>query len=160
MESQEDGDGPQFTGEAKSAMDDALGTSVNPSDKLDLDTRVAMLNADQKCIFDHVKEHILHHQRHKDEVCQCDIKPLRMFISGVGGTGKSFLIEAIRALIASIWSEQKLTCAITAPTGLAAFNVGGVTVHRPFQLSTEHEGRTAGYWSLSKGSQKTLKTSL
>ena len=70
------------------------------------------------------------------------------------------LIEAIRALIASIWSEQKLTCAITAPTGLAAFNVGGVTVHRLFQLPIEHEGRTVGYWSLSKESQKTLSTSL
>ena len=160
VESQEDGDGPQFTVEAKSAMDDALGMSVNPPDKLDLDTRVAMLNADQKRIFDHVKEHILHQQRHEDEICQCDIKPLRIFISGVGGTGKSILIEAIRALIASIWSEQKLTCAITAPTGLAAFNVGGVTVHRLFQLPIEHEGRTAGYWSLSKESQKTLKTSL
>ena len=43
---------------------------------------------------------------------------------------------------------------------LAAFNVGGVTVHRLFQLPIEHEGRTAGYWSLSTESQKTLKTSL
>ena len=160
VECQEDGDGPQCTGEAKSAMDDALGMSVNPPNKLDLHTRVAMLNADQKRIFDHVKEHILHQRRHEDVVCQCDIKPLRMFISSVGGTGKSFLIEAIRALIASIWSEQKFTCAITAPTGLAAFNVGGVTVYRLFQLPIEHEGRTAGYWSLSKESQKTLKTSL
>ena len=107
-----------------------------------------------------MKEHLLHQKRHEDGICQCDIKPLRMFISGVGGTGKSFLIEAMKALVASIWPEHNLTCAITAPTGLAAFNVGGVTVHRLFQLPIEHEGRTAGYWSLSKESQKTLKTSL
>ena len=61
-------------------------------------------------------------------------------------------------MVASIWPEHNLTCAITAPTGLAAFNVGGVTV-RLFQLPIENEGRTAGYWSLSKESQKTLKTS-
>ena len=157
---EDEDDGPQFMGEAKSAMDDAFSMNANPPDKLDLDTRVGMLNADQRRIFDGVKEHLLHQKRHEDGICQCDIKPLRMFISGVGGTGKSFLIEAIRALVASIWPEHNLTCAITTPTGLAAFNVGGVTVHRLFQLPIEHEGRTAGYWSLSKESQKTLKTSL
>ena len=145
---QDDADGPQVMGEAKSAMDDALGMNANPPDTLDSDTRVGMLNTDQSRIFDRVKEHLLHQKRHADGICQCDIKPLRMFVSGVGGTGKSFLIEAIRALVASIWPHHDLTCAITAPMGLAAFNVGGVTVHRLFQLPIEHEGRTAGYWSL------------
>ena len=83
-----------------------------------------------------------------------------MFISGVGGTGKSFLIEAVRALIASIWPEHDYTCAITAPTGVASFNVGGITVHLLFQLPIELEGRTAWYWSLPKSSQKTLKVYL
>ena len=46
-----------------------------------------------------------------------------MFVSGVGGTGKSFLI------VDSLWTSEGLKCAITAPTGLAAFNVGGVTIH-------------------------------
>ena len=119
-----------------------------------------MLNADQRRIFDCVKEHLLHQKRHEDGICQCDIKPLRMFISSLGGTGKSFLIEAIRALVASIWPEHNLTCAITAPLGLAAFNVGGATVHRLSQLPIEHAGRTAGYWSLSKESQKTLSGTL
>jgi len=31
-----------------------------------------------------------------------------------------------------------------APTGLAAFNVGGITIHRLLQLAVEHEGKTAG----------------
>ena len=83
-----------------------------------------------------------------------------MFVSGVGGTGKSFLIEAIKALIADIWPTNNLTCAVAAPTGLAAFNVGGITIHRLFQLPVEHEGKTAGYWSLPKPSQKLLKSSL
>ena len=157
---QDDADGPHVMGEAKSAMDDALGMNANPPDTLDLDTRVGMLNTDQSRIFYRVKEHLLHQKRHADGICQCDIKPLRMFVSGVRGTGKSFLIEAIRGLVASIWPDHDLTYAITAPTGLAAFNVGGVTVHRLFQLPIEHEGRTAGYWSLSKDSQKTLKTTL
>ena len=54
-----------------------------------------------------------------------------MFVSGVGGTGKSFLIKTIRALVSKVWHDQSdsLLCAVTAPTGLAAFNVGGVTIH-------------------------------
>ena len=61
--------------------------------------------------------------------------------------GKSFLIKTIRALVSKVWHDQSdsLLCAVTAPTGLAAFNVGGVTIHRLLQLPIEHEGRTAGY---------------
>ena len=88
------------------------------------------------------------------------VKPLLLFISGVGGTGKSFLIEAIKALIKSLWSLTKQTCAVAAPTGLAAYNVGGVTAHRLFQLPIEHQGKSATYWSLSKASHKVMKTEL
>ena len=77
-----------------------------------------------------------------------------MFVSGVGGTGKSFLIETTKALVNNIWPSNDLTCAI------AAFNVGGVTIHRLFQLPIEHDSKTAGYWSLPKTSQKVMKTSL
>ena len=38
------------------------------------------------------------------------------------------------------------------------FNVGGLTIHRLFQLPIEHEGKTAGYWSLPKDTQKKLQT--
>ena len=81
-----------------------------------------------------------------------------MFVSGVGGTGKSFLIETIRALVDQLWPSNDLTCAIATPTGLAASNVGGTTIHRLFQLPVEHEGKSAMYWSLSKPSQKVMKT--
>ena len=39
---------------------------------------------------------------------------------------------------------------VAAPTGLAAFNVDGTTIHRLFQLPVEHEVKSAMYWSLSK----------
>ena len=51
-------------------------------------------------------------------------------------------------------------CAIAAPTGLAAFNVGGITIHRLFQLPIEHSGKAATYWSLPKTSEKVMKTTL
>ena len=86
-----------------------------------------------------------------------------MFVSGVRGTGKSFLIETVRNLVKEIWKDDASNdtiCAIAAPTGLAAYNVGGVIVHRLFQLPIEHEGKTAGYWSLSKVAQKVMRTNL
>ena len=46
-----------------------------------------------------------------------------MFVSGVGGTGKSFLNEMIRALVDQLWPSEDLTCAIAAATGLAAFSI-------------------------------------
>uniref|UniRef100_A0A1X7VE54 ATP-dependent DNA helicase n=1 Tax=Amphimedon queenslandica TaxID=400682 RepID=A0A1X7VE54_AMPQE len=51
-------------------------------------------------------------------------------------------------------------CAIVAPTGIAAFNVGRQTIHRLFQLPTKHEGKTAGYWALNKEAQKRMKMTL
>ena len=97
---------------------------------------------------------------HECGCCQCsDLTPLYMFVSGVGGTGKSFLIKTIPALVASLWDTVTMStlCAVTAPTGLAAFNVGGVTIH---QLPTEHEGRLAGYWRLEKEPLKVMRASL
>ena len=43
---------------------------------------------------------------------------------------------------------------------MAAFNVGGITIHRLFQLPIEHEGKAAVYWTLPKASQKVMKTTL
>ena len=45
-------------------------------------------------------------------------------------------------------------CAVGAPTDMASYNIGGVTVHRLFSLPIEHEGKTAGFWPLSKPTQK------
>ena len=156
-----DDNNPQLPGEAKSAMHDLIDMmTTNSSDQLGLDERVTMLNVDQRRIYDRVMNHLHHHKQHDDGDCHCDIKPLRLFVSGVGGTGKSFLIEAIKLLVHRIWESKELTVVVAAPTGLAAFNVGGLTIHRLFQLPIEHEGQMAGYWSLPKVSQKVMKPKL
>uniref|UniRef100_A0A1X7VG67 ATP-dependent DNA helicase n=1 Tax=Amphimedon queenslandica TaxID=400682 RepID=A0A1X7VG67_AMPQE len=137
---------------------------------LTLEQRETMLNVDQKRIFDKIKSHLISQKEREDllenessRLLRLDnIKLLRMFISGVGGTGKSFLIEAIKCLVDDIWHPKsgEIMCAIVAPTGIAAFNVGGLTIHRLFQLPIEHEGKTAGYWALNKEAQKRIKMTL
>ena len=156
-------DGPQVEGEAQSAMNDVCDLEGGSANQINLEERVSMMNKDQARIFQQIKEHLLHQERHETSACQCsDLKPMHMFLSGVGGMGKSFLIEAIRAQVAAIWKGKTdgHTCAVTAPTGLAAFNVGGVTIHRLLQLPIEHEGKMAGYWSLPKDSQKVMRNLL
>ena len=81
----------------------------------------------------------------------------------VGGTGKSFHIETIRKQVAEIWkgdTSGDTRCAVGAPTGMASYNVGGVTVLRLFSLPIEHGGKTAGYWPLSKPAQKIMRNNL
>ena len=109
-------------------MHDVCDLNANSSPSLN--DRESILNGDRKRVYDSVKDHLLQQQQHKTGACQCkDFKPLCKFVSGVSGTGKSFLIETIILLVRSMWPKKHQTCAIAASTGLAAFNVGGVTIH-------------------------------
>ena len=159
----EEDEGPQVAGEATSAMDDVANLHQNELTAQSFDDMVSSLNADQARVFQQVKSHLEHQLQHENGECTCcNFKPLHMFVSGIGGTGKSFLIKTIHALLSHIWHEkdQSLLCAVTAPTGLAACNVGGITIHRLLQLPIEHEGRTAGYWRLGKDTVKVMRRSL
>ena len=134
-------------------MNDVHDMDGNKANNFNLHECIEMLNSDQLHVIKIVSEH--HHQQwHETGVCVCkDFKPLHTFISGVGGTGKSFLIETIRQQVSEIWKDDTVLdtkCAVGAPTGLASYNIGGLTVHRMFLLPIEHEGKTAGYWRLSK----------
>ena len=45
-----------------------------------------------------------------------------MIVCGSAGTGKSYLINCIKEMLGS-------ECILAAPTGVAAFNIGGQTLH-------------------------------
>ena len=155
-----DDDQPQLLGEAKCAMKDVADMAVKQTSTQSLEERMAMLNVDQRRVFDNIKAHPLHQEQHDSKSCSCDFTPPRMFVSGVGGTGKSFLIETIDQLTSEICPSGGTMCAIAAPTGLAAFIVVGMTIHRLFQLPIEREGKTSMYWPLPKASHKVMKTTL
>ena len=50
------------------------------------------------------------------------LDPLQMIICGTAGTSKSFLISALAHLLQDI-------CLLTGTTGMAAFNICGITIH-------------------------------
>ncbi|KIY65097.1 hypothetical protein CYLTODRAFT_357386 [Cylindrobasidium torrendii FP15055 ss-10] len=56
-----------------------------------------------------------------------------MIIGGPGGTGKSHIYQAVREFHEAIGKGNEL--AFTAPTGVAASNIGGNTVHSELSLN-------------------------
>ena len=90
----------QLLGEIMDAVNDIADMNNNNVPNLTLDQKVAMLNSDQKRIYDKIKQHLTKQKQQEDlssdnDVKIDDIQPLCMSISGVGGTEKSFLIETI-----------------------------------------------------------------
>ena len=149
-----------FQGEATSTLEDVFHLNGCKSGTYTIDDHISMLNSDQLRIFKNVIDHHSHQKRHEDGECSCTKhSPLHMFVSGVGGTGKSFLIHTIRSMVNELWKVNKdsIRCALAAPTGLAAFNIDGVTVHRLFQLPIEHDSKTSTYWPLPKESLKIMR---
>ena len=74
----------------------------------------SLLQANQKLVYDIVRSH------HELTKSGFECKPLRM--NGSAGTGKSYLINCIKEMLGS-------ECILAAPTVVAAFNIGGQTLH-------------------------------
>ncbi|XP_057838552.2 uncharacterized protein LOC131048569 [Cryptomeria japonica] len=60
--------------------------------------------------------------------------PLYMIIQGTAGTGKSYLIHAIRQTLNDASGSQCSPLLLLAPTGVAAFNIGASTIHSTLRI--------------------------
>ena len=102
----------------------------------------ALLNEDQRRIFLNIISR-LHSQTKipvpenmKDHIISLEnSKQILKYVSGVGGTGKSFLITVITAYIKKVLQKD---VALVAPTGIAASNINGFTIHRFLKLPVQH----------------------
>jgi hypothetical protein len=79
-------------------------------------------------------------KKKKNPDCE-PFKPLRMTVNGPGGTGKSFVIKVLRSVVESIFPETYVSV-VTAPTGAAAYNVGGSTCHSFFKVRVKNTDST------------------
>lgn len=64
----------------------------------------------------------------QEEALEVLLSGKNCFLTGKAGTGKSYLTEQF---ISELRSKNK-TVIVTAPTGIAAINVGGATIHSTF----------------------------
>jgi DNA replication protein DnaC len=62
------------------------------------------------------------------------------FLTGVGGTGKSALIGAIRAWLTCRFESNRSVCVVSAPTGIAAKNIHGYTIHSILSFEVQQGG--------------------
>ena len=65
----EEDDEPHLWGDPKADMNDTSSLVTPPPDKLDLQTRTDMLNADQRRIFEQVRFCLLHKKKYEDGQC-------------------------------------------------------------------------------------------
>ena len=70
-----------------------------------------------------------------------DVEPYRVFLSGPGGVGESHVIrlvlvsDTIRILkLSGVFEPDDVIVLLTAPTDVAAFNIGGMALHSALLL--------------------------
>ena len=85
-------------------------------------------------VLDKLKEWIEYEDECDIHGRNTDFEPLRMTVQGPGGTGKSFVINVIVTAVESLFPGAKVS-EVVAPTGAAAYNVGGKTFHSTLLLN-------------------------
>lgn len=84
------------------------------------------LNSEQAAAFRQIALHSLLPQTAEKE-------PIRMYLGGPGGTGKSRVLDALKAFFDRRQQSRRLR--VASYTGVAAANVAGVTLHSALQVS-------------------------
>ena len=106
-----------------------------------LNEAVAGLSPDQLAVYNLFVQNVDHFYQHKAKTCSCEeFEPIRLFVSGFGGSGKSHLIRTLMAyqFIRSEVNKEPCHFLLGAPTGIASHNIGGMTLHSMWNLPVDH----------------------
>ena len=91
------------------------------------------------------------------------VEPYQVFLSGPGGVGKSHVIKLVQSdtikllKLSGMFEPDDVIVLLTAPTGVAAFNIGGMTLHSALLLGCT---RQTGFQPLSNDRLTTLRCKL
>ncbi|XP_006824386.2 uncharacterized protein LOC100379079 [Saccoglossus kowalevskii] len=114
------------------------------------------LNDKQQDIFYTVRQWCL------NKTTDHSVQAFYMFLCGGAGTGKSHLIKALyyeasRILSRVLPNPDNISVLLTAPTGVAAFNIDATTIHSTFSIAIDAK---LPYQPLGEEKINTLRTKL
>ena len=106
----------------------------------DISQKIRSLNMKQRQVFDYIyswaRSFIISKSSKQKQV---PVKPFRLFLSGGGGCGKSHLIKTVHGAVSKLFLIQsgcpdKPRILVLAPTGVAAININGTTIHSALHI--------------------------
>ena len=124
-------------GDDSSAPKDKFAFVKNPAmlNEEEFHDLVSPLNEEQRSLFNHYVYSL------RQQMIVPSYPKMHIFITGAAGVGKSLLIRAITQATVRIANKSigvsdvnAAKILLTAPTGKAAFNIGGTTLHSAFGL--------------------------
>ena len=100
----------------------------------EINLMISQLNPKQRKIFNVVNKWARQSLQNRSADSTLNIPPLRVFVTGNAGTGKSFLIKTLHSSVSKTLnfitsSVEKPKVLLLAPTGVAAINISGTTIH-------------------------------
>jgi hypothetical protein len=108
----------------------------------DLRKTIRSLNNEQRYAYDLVLSWCRNEMANLNTLKPSKVDPLYLFVTGGGGAGKSHLIRAIYHTVTKIFRHAPMnpelpSCLLMAPTGVAAININGTTVHTALAIPKE-----------------------
>ena len=100
------------------------------------------MNDTQRVAFDSVVQYTRARHQYFMEERDTLPEPLHLFVTVGAGTCKSHVIGVIKEHIERAQSGSQNACMLMAPTGVVAFNIGGLTIHCALCLPVEHNSCT------------------
>ena len=127
----------QFSGGGISAYTQLLDISDD-----DLRQSVRSLNIQQRQAYNIVLSWCRNKVKNRNSLKPVHVQPIYLFITGGAGAGKSHLIKAIyhtaeKTFKHGFMNPEKPTVLLMAPTGVAAININGTTIHAALAIPKE-----------------------
>ena len=99
-----------------------------------INEKICSLNEGQRKVFNVILTWAVEFAKNRNCNMPAKIEPLHIFLTGKGGTGKSHLVKVVfhtvsKVLLRKGSDPEKKRVLLLAPTGVAAVNIGGTTIH-------------------------------
>ena len=133
---------------AEAAEEEPLQSVTQREDReqgvVNLDAMMASLNPEQSAFVEKVRGWVRDVHAHCGLRRTSTIPQFLHFLSGYGGTGKSYVIGTVVALVSASFPRLSGVVQCAAITGMAAVGIGGTTLHSLFSFPVSH-ARTKSY---------------